>query len=128
MSRLFQRRNFCPRSSAIDPSTAMSWLVKGSQPSERFEPKLTLAPAQLRAARGAALDDELVDDLLNDLGWQDLGWQDLGWQDLGWQVEFASSPLGQIAKLLLGSPLRPALGGFLADLVAVVPDRVHGVA
>src|SRR5260370_35472240 len=112
MSRCFQRAEF-RAAEQRDRFFERNVLVGEGEPAERALRAKALAPAQLRAARGAALDDELVDDLLN---------------DLGWQVEFASSPLGQIAKLLLGRPLRPALGGFLSDLVAVVPDRVHAVA
>src|SRR4030088_1517531 len=116
MSRRFQGRNFCPRSSAIDPSTAMSWLVKRSQPSERFEPKLLRQRNCGRPAARRLVRNSWVGACTT-------------WDGKTWDGKSSSRPAPLvIAKLLLGSPLRPALSEFLADLVAVVPDRVHGVA
>src|ERR1700716_4500558 len=66
-SRCIQRRNVSPRSFTLPPSSLTSWLVTGTQPSERFAPRLT---RQRSFGFPAALRLELEHDVLHDLRWQ----------------------------------------------------------
>src|ERR1700745_3087515 len=70
------------------------------------------APTKAWLAVRAALDDELINHFLD---------------HLRRKADFTARALGKVAQFVFCDPLRAALGGFDADLVAVVPDRIDRV-